>query len=177
MNIEEIIAGKDFPIYKFCKEKDIECAWDFSKSDNASWTEIYIDNKLVMQFQNTTTVKQFIEVIQRLKKDFNDKCLDIDGDDFWFVVEKKKYFVEFINEHYQLFEKKMNTNTELAKRCDELFTIGMKFNLKENAYIGKEKDNSDFYVPVLDIQCKDQKDWNLIIEMLKNELKNRRNGK
>jgi hypothetical protein len=100
---ELLERGKNFEVYKYCKEHDIECSWDFSKADNTSWTDIYIDNKLVMQFQNTTTVNQFIEVVKRMKKDYNDKCIDIEGEDFWFVVERKKYFDKFLEEHNHLF--------------------------------------------------------------------------
>jgi hypothetical protein len=97
-------GGKSFPVLVFCEENNIKCTWDFSKSDGAEWTEIFIDDTLVMQFQSTTTVKQFIEAIQRTEKDFNDKCSDTEGDDFWFVIDKKKYFDAFIKKHGHLFK-------------------------------------------------------------------------
>jgi hypothetical protein len=118
-------GGKSFPVLAFCKENGIECTWDFSNSDNTDWTEIFIDNILVMQIQSTTTVKQFIEVIQRIEKDFNDKCSDVEGDDFWFVIDNKKYFDAFIKKYGYLFNNKQRNmknpkQLELEQQLKEL---------------------------------------------------------
>jgi hypothetical protein len=105
MSMMDIInSGNSFPVFKFCKDNGIKCSWDFSKKDQTEWTEIYLDDDLFMQIQSTATVEQFIELIQTLKKDFTDKCENIKGEDFWFVVNGKRYFNKFMNLYGHLFE-------------------------------------------------------------------------
>ena len=105
MKHEEILEkDKNYDVYKFCKENNIECSWDFSRRDATSWTEIYIDGDSIFQFEHSTTKKQFFDVVNKLKINFKDKCNDIEGDDFWWVVSGKKLFTKFINKHEGVFK-------------------------------------------------------------------------
>lgn len=97
-------TGNDFPIYKFCKDNGIQCSWDFSKKDQTMWTEIHINDELLIQIESTATVEQFIKLIQLLKVDYNDKCGSIEGEDFWFVINGKRFFNIFMRKHGHLFE-------------------------------------------------------------------------
>ncbi len=89
-----------FDVFKFCKEKGIECSWDFSKCDNKYWTEVFVDGDMVFQIDASATVQQFIELVEELQSDFKSECKDISGDDFRFVVDKdEKIFRKFVEKH------------------------------------------------------------------------------
>lgn len=106
MTHNEILEkDKNFEVYRFCKEHNIECSWDFSKSDNAKWTEVFVDGKMVFQFEHSTTAKQFIEVVNLFTEKYDDEATEkIDGDDFWFVVGDEDTFTKFIDKHGTVFK-------------------------------------------------------------------------
>jgi hypothetical protein len=60
------------------------------------------------------------------------------------------------------------------ERCNELSELGMIFSFKENSYIGKDEDISDFNVSTVEITCDTDEEWLNKIETLKTELKRRR---
>ena len=104
MIIDEILKEKDYEVYKFCKENKIECSTDFSRRDQTSWTDIYVDGEIVFQFEHSTTKNQLLKVVELLTINFKDRCDEIDGDDFWWVVSNKKIFTKFINKHKAVFK-------------------------------------------------------------------------
>jgi hypothetical protein len=102
---QEQLLQKDAPfeVYQFCKENGIECDWDFNDSVGG-WTEIYIGGNRVFQFQDSTTVEQFNEVIKLLSDAFdNEDVKDIKGEDFWFAAESEDAFDKFLIKHGSLF--------------------------------------------------------------------------
>jgi len=60
------------------------------------------------------------------------------------------------------------------ERCNELSELGMIFSFKENSYIGKDEDISDFNVSTVEITCDTDEEWLNKIETLRSELKRRR---
>ena len=62
-------------------------------------------------------------------------------------------------------------------RCNELKNLGMMFSFKENGFIGKEDDISDFYIPTFDVRFSDDRKWDKIIKELTTALNNRRSSK
>jgi Tfp pilus assembly protein PilP len=63
--------------------------------------------------------------------------------------------------------------TKTNERCNELFKMGMIFSFKENSYIGKTDDISDFNVSTVEILCDSDEEWNSRIEKLKSEINHR----
>lgn len=60
------------------------------------------------------------------------------------------------------------------KRCDQLFNeLNMIFDFNNKQYIGKDDNNKDFNISMLEIQFDSDEEWNDKIEKLKNELKRR----
>jgi hypothetical protein len=64
-------------------------------------------------------------------------------------------------------------STRTTHRCEELSGLGLIFSFKENAYIGKDDNSKDFYIPSIDIQFIEDDAWNVLIEKLKTEISNR----
>jgi len=104
MTNEELLQ-KDAPfeVYQFCKENGIECDWDFN-NHIGGWTEVYIGDEMVFQFQDSTTVAQFKEVVSLFSEKFkNEEIEDIEGEDFWLVVGSETDFDKFLVKHGSLF--------------------------------------------------------------------------
>ena len=105
IHYEILEKDKNFEVYKFCKKYNIECSWDFSKKDGTKWSEVFIDGRMVFQFEHTTTEKQFIEVINLFTENFKNEATEkIDGDDFWFAVGDEYTFTKFLNKHGSVFK-------------------------------------------------------------------------
>lgn len=106
MRHDQILENnKNYPVFQFCKNNNINCHWDFSRKDSTAWTEILIEGKIVMQIEHTTTVKQFKAAIKILMKNFNTKDFtQIPGDDFWFVTGTRESFDKFLHKYESLFQ-------------------------------------------------------------------------
>ncbi len=63
-------------------------------------------------------------------------------------------------------------DSNLKKRCDELFALKMKFN--GDSYVGAEELNKDFNVHYTEISCDSDEQWERKISELKIELKVRK---
>lgn len=91
-----------FDVFKFCKEHNIECDWDFDSKSGLEWTEIFLDNKLVFQVDRYSSKRQFIELCLSLNKDFTNDGSSIKGD-FWFAVGERESFMSFFKKHEKVF--------------------------------------------------------------------------
>ena len=59
----------------------------------------------------------------------------------------------------------------IKNRCDELFNLDM--GLDGTYYVGKNKNNKDFNIHMIEIQCDSDFVWKNKIKGLKSELKKR----
>ena len=66
----------------------------------------------------------------------------------------------------------MKTKTQM--RCDQLFAIGMFCDFNMNCYIGRYKENKDFNVSFVEINCDSDEEWADKIERMTNEFNVRR---
>ena len=63
---------------------------------------------------------------------------------------------------------------KIQKRCEELMSLDMEFNLGENAYFGSTDIIRDFNVYSIEIQCDSDEEWDKKIGELKDELEKRK---
>jgi hypothetical protein len=96
------IYETEWPVYEFCQKHFIECSPDFD--NKYTWTEIYFKGEAILQFQNNTTVEQFLKIINLLYQKIPAKQIKVDGDFFWSYTNRKKVR-RFIEKHLISFIK------------------------------------------------------------------------
>jgi len=101
-NLPEL-ESKDSKVFLFCKENGIECGYDWNNSIG-KWTEVYLEEELVMQLDYSTTKEQFIEVVQKLRQQFqSDGIMDLSGEDIWIACEDEELLNQFEEKHHAIF--------------------------------------------------------------------------
>jgi hypothetical protein len=98
-----MLAEVPFDVFKFCKENDIHCSWDFGIKNNLEWTEILLDDKLVIQIDKNCQRNQFVELCFLLNKDFINGGNSVSGNDFWFAIEDENLFKKFFTKYEDVF--------------------------------------------------------------------------
>jgi len=98
-----LFGEKNFPVYEFCKENNIDCTWDLD--DDTTWTEIYFNDVEIFQFEWFTTVEQFIGVMNHFHNGTNldDICGIVGGKDFFWSFENEPLCKEFIEHNAGIF--------------------------------------------------------------------------
>lgn len=91
-----------YPVYLFCKKHNIECGHDFNRDKGISWTEIYLDQKLVMQVDSGSSVEQFLKLSRMIYAYWENEDYD-DGSDTWIACPEKQLFYRLLNRFHEIF--------------------------------------------------------------------------
>lgn len=68
----------------------------------------------------------------------------------------------------------MDSKEIINKRIDDLLKVEVVFSFLFNSFVGKHDYNKDFYVPTIDIECSNEKEWQKIIDELTTTLAKRK---
>lgn len=96
--------NRDFHVYKFCHENNIDCSWDLDRE--TTWVNIYFNSTQIFQFEYFTTVEQFIGVMKYFYGDtnVNDISNIVGGEDFFWSFENHELCKEFIKYNTIIFQ-------------------------------------------------------------------------
>lgn len=84
-------------------QNNIQCTWDFDRKNNLEWTEILLDDKLVIQVDKNCKKSQFVDLCLLLNEDFINGGNNVSGKDFWFAIEDELLFKNFFAKYEDVF--------------------------------------------------------------------------
>ena len=104
-------------VYNFCKEKGIDCEYDYNFRINRAWTELSIGGQLVIQIGSNASVEQFIKLMQYMYdtivhnkfKNLDVALALVDGPYFEVCFDdEEELLMKLVDKHYSVFfnEKK-----------------------------------------------------------------------